>query len=146
MSRERPDRSEGVRKAYAAQRLENLSLAIAILFTVAGLFLILTTIFTPPPETRFFLYRFELDITKFYRGFALLNPVFYLGALSLALGFLAFRTTVAWEIAKQGPRLPRRMRLPFDSTVEIGVAANQVQQRTGMIIGDRRGPDADKSE
>lgn len=131
--------SEGARKAYRAQRLERVSLAIAGLFTICGLAMVFLAIFTPEPRDMWSPLR--LTAQEFFRGYAFSNQLLYLGALSLGLGILAFRTTAAYEIARKGPRFPRRIRLPFDSTVEIGVSANQVQQRTGMIVGDRRGPE-----
>ena len=134
MPRSKPELSEGARKAYAAQRAEKLKLLFASVLTAVGLGCIFVVVFVRDAQdaTVSTIQALPLHLS---------NPLLYVGIAILLIGLLAYRTTVAWEIAKQGPRFPRRIRLPFDSTVEIGVSVNQVQQRTGMIVGDRRGKD-----
>jgi hypothetical protein len=145
MSVKKREITDGVRKALAAQRLESLSLVIAGSFTAAGLGMILFAVFTREdgmPHLR----RGYLDGSVFWRYLPLhlTNPMLYVGLIVLALGLLAYRTTVAFQVAKKGPRIPHRIRLPFDSTVEIGVTVNQVQGRTDVLVGDRRLPEPKK--
>ena len=116
---DRKDLTEGARKAYAAQRKEGLKLWLAGICCAAGLLLIFLSLFAR-----------VLEISKGVTA----------GAALFLIGFVIYRTTVAHEIAKKGPRLPHRIRLPFDSTVEIGVQTNVVQGRTDILLGDNRPP------
>jgi hypothetical protein len=112
--------SDGARKAYAAQRKEGLKLWLAGFCMVSGVGAIFLTIFARLID------------------FAVGGIV---GLILIACGLLVYRTTVAHEIAKKGPRIPRRIRLPFDSVVEIGVQTNVVQSRADVVVGDRRPPE-----
>ena len=116
---ERKDLTDGARKAYAAQRKEGSKLWLAGLCCAAGILLIFLSVFAKVLE-------FSKGVTAGV-------------ALSL-IGFVIYRTTVAHQIAKKGPRIPHRIRLPFDSTVEIGVQTNAVQGRTDILLGDNRPP------
>lgn len=68
-----------------------------------------------------------------------------LAVLTFGLGVMVYRTTQLFKTAQKGPRIPRRIRLPFDSVVEIAVAQAPVQARTDMAVGARP-PDPDEAE
>lgn len=110
MDEKRP-MSEEVRRAYASHYVERTKLIAGgfLLVTAAALFLIDTSVHFLPP------------------GIAV--------GLSLALfglGLLTYRTTALYKTVKSGPRVPRRIRLPFDSHVEYSVQQAPVESRTNI--------------
>lgn len=112
--------SEGVRRAYAAARVESIKNSTAVALILTGLGLLLGVVY-----------------------FGLPLPILgvLLGAAFVVLGFLAFRTTALWKTVQSGPRLPRRIRLDLDSTVEITTMQIPVQQRTEVVAADKKPPE-----
>ncbi|MEA2553576.1 MAG: hypothetical protein QOJ65_1752 [Fimbriimonadaceae bacterium] len=64
----------------------------------------------------------------------------FVGLVLLVLGLAFFRTTALFETVQKGPWVPRRIRLPFDSHVELSMRQAPVQSRTGDVVAGLKPP------
>lgn len=112
--------SDDVRRAYAAWRVEQLKMLLGGLLVAAGIGL--------------FLVNSNSHLMSTQLGIAIS------GAL-LGFGIMVYRTTALWKTVQKGPRIPRRIRLPFDSVVEVTTMQIPVQQRTELVAADKKPPE-----
>lgn len=113
--------SEGAARAYAAGRAERIKTLAGGLLVASGLAL--------------------ASFNYYVWGHRALGYV--LAAIALLASAMIYRTTVLRKLVQQGPRTPRRLRLPFDSHVEIASAQIPVQQRTEHVAADKKPPSTD---
>jgi hypothetical protein len=123
MPGKRQEMSEGVRLAYLAHAKERFKLLTGSILCLLGIGSVVLSVFVREAPS--------VGIP--------------LGAVLFAGGLIVYRTTALHKTAQKGPRIPRRIRLPFDSVVEVATAEALVQSRTDMPVAGHP-PDAEESE
>ena len=126
MPGKRQEMSEGVRLAYEAHAKERFKLLAGSILSLLGIALVMLSVLVREAPS--------IGI-----------PI---GALMFVAGLAVYRTTALHKTAQKGPRIPRRIRLPFDSVVEVATAEIPVQSRTDVPVAgrppDTEEPDANK--
>ena len=108
--------SDGVREAYAAHAREKAKLIVGGVLVCGGVGVI---------PFRLFAHRTAAGV------------LFILSLTLFPFGLAVLRSTAVYKANKKGPRIPRRIRLPFDSAVEISMAQSDVQGRTDLAVAGR---------